>query len=299
MMKMLHERLMDVEDWGARARHIEKLRKATEGFLRSPEKAQLIEICKELWSISSVFRKRDQKWYVENRILEKTKVNEVAESMRYLLYGEEPIEERLRVKIPGMGLSTLTEILFAFYPEKYPIYNKRSEKSLEKLGYTLSRPKNSPERYVEFMQLCNDIANSLEPLKKSTEKKLKLKIPKFDFTDKIFSDIYENKISIDVIKKNLTKQMIKVKDIEDAVFNYALGSLQGAIKQYFYWLERGDPDDLAITKAVNYACGMISSSGVLKNGEQREKFKYSLKAIRNLSQGILKIIEEVERSGLI
>ncbi|RLG00274.1 MAG: hypothetical protein DRN49_03150, partial [Thaumarchaeota archaeon] len=95
------------------------------------------------------------------------------------------------------------------------------------------------------------------------------------------------------IKRWLTlKVSQKIKSVEEVCRNYAIGAIQGAIKQYFYWRKKGDDEDRAIEKAVNYALGMITSSGVLKNKKRREEFKYALLAMAGLARGIAAMIDE-------
>jgi len=55
--------------------------------------------------------------------------------------------------------------------------------------------------------------------------------------------------------------MGKVKPMEELVDRYAESALISAIRLRRYWLSQGDSEEVAITKAMKQACGMMASSG--------------------------------------
>lgn len=93
------------------------------------------------------------------------------ECLKLLLNEDEPIETRLNKIIPkdgppfikSLNRAVLTPILMCVYPDKYAVYNRRSEDGLTWLGLNRAKAKDSfGERYVAINEACNEIKNEIK-----------------------------------------------------------------------------------------------------------------------------------------
>jgi len=274
------------EDYLQRKNHRTEVIMTLNEFLSRPNIETLSKLCNVLWAFEIY---RDKKWLLRERILKNATPNQIAKLLRDKLLNERlSLKNRVdKVSIPGFGKSSLTEILYSQNPDKYPIYNKRAIEALRKLGIAIE----SRIEYSDYIKVLERLAEDLEYIRAENSRLIGEEIPCFELVDYILNGIYEGKISVEEVNR---ARFIKRK-LDEATLNYAIGAIQGAIKQYFYWVERGVPEETAIDRAINYALGVIASSGVLSDKERREKFKYALSAMSGLSQGILNLIEDLEK----
>lgn len=89
------------------------------------------------------------------------------EALSVLLDESRPIEERLEDLFPknrpnyikGLGRAVATAILAVVYPDKYGVYNSRSERGLKKLGlHPDFHGESFAQRYVAINEILNDLA---------------------------------------------------------------------------------------------------------------------------------------------
>lgn len=89
------------------------------------------------------------------------------EALGILLDKSRPIEDRLEILFPkgqpnlikGLGRAVATPILAVVYPDKYGVYNSRSERGLKKLGLLPDLHGESfAQRYVAINAILNDLA---------------------------------------------------------------------------------------------------------------------------------------------
>jgi hypothetical protein len=68
--------------------------------------------------------------------------------------------------IKGLGRAVLTPILMCVYPDKYAVYNRKSEEGLTQLGRNTAKPTDSfGERYFAINAACHQIADEIrQPL---------------------------------------------------------------------------------------------------------------------------------------
>lgn len=88
-------------------------------------------------------------------------------ALKILLDEKLPIKERLDRLFPrgrpnyikGLGRAVATPILLVVYPDKYPVYNSRSEAALKKLGlHPEFSGEGFGERYMKIMGIICDLA---------------------------------------------------------------------------------------------------------------------------------------------
>lgn len=89
------------------------------------------------------------------------------EALGILLDESRPIEDRLEILFPkgqpnfikGLGRAVATPILAVVYPDKYGVYNSRSERGLKKLGlHPDFHGESFAQRYVVINKILNDLA---------------------------------------------------------------------------------------------------------------------------------------------
>ena len=270
--------------WKERKDRMEEIRKLVRDFIKRRDKEPLVRLASLLWSTEAM---KNKEWLVENRWLSDQTPDDLAEYLNKLIDESIPVEERLSMEVRGMGLKTLSEILWCFYPDKYPIFNRRSVDMLVKLRYLNSEVKDTPEGYLELVKASERFFSDMQHVKVKIEKEVGFDLPKFEFTDGLLNLIYEGKLQLSDIR------MMKVVDIDEAMINYAVGSIPGAVKLYLHYLKRGDSEEEALEKAVNYALGMIESSGVLKDESKRRKFLFMLESMEGLISGLRELLERI------
>ena len=85
----------------------------------------------------------------------------VREALRFLLYGEGPIEQRMEQVIKesnGFGINVVSGILHAMCPEKHILYNRRSVDALRVLGMSWPEKwQRRVETYVVYRDFCKQV----------------------------------------------------------------------------------------------------------------------------------------------
>jgi hypothetical protein len=84
-------------------------------------------------------------------------------ALAQLLDESQPLARRLEAALrhPGLGKGIATAILLVVFPEKYGVWNNRSEKVLKKLGLWPAGNKSPGDIYTAVNSLLNEIANDL------------------------------------------------------------------------------------------------------------------------------------------
>jgi hypothetical protein len=281
--------LFDKDHWIDRRQHREEVLQKLENFLKKRDKDSLVELVKSLWA-SGVWTSAERA--VEEKITGRGfAIEDVARKLE--LVKSDPIK-LLKEDIPGFGPASITEIMFCADPEKFPIFNKRAKISLKTLGYGDFEKvqRLTVSVYQDFTKALERMYMDFKVLKDKIEERVGFSIPKFDFVDNILNLLYEGELSVDEIKE-LRRQALLEEKIDEAIMNYALGSIQGAVKQYFHWLGKGDSEEKAIEKAANYAVGMITASGIFSDPKKRQAFATVLEAMARLAKRIAELLREL------
>lgn len=284
---MVSEALFEKEYWVDRVNHREKVLQNLERFLQEKSREALKSLLRSLWA-SEVLTSVDAA--IERRIIERGfTIEEVAKKLGVV---KEDPEKLLEEDIPGFGPASITEILFSIDPEKFPLFNKRARIGLKKFGYGDFEGTFTVNLYRDFTKAVERVAQDFRLLKEKVEEKVGINIPKFDFVDGVFNLLYEHKLSVDDINE-LKRGLVLEHAIEKMIMDHALGSIQGAVKQYLYWLEKGDPEERAMEKATNYALGMITASGVLDDPKKKHSFIIALETMAGLAKGMANLLREL------
>lgn len=94
-------------------------------------------------------------------------MDKLKNGLKILLDEKRDIKERLNFLFPqnkthyikGLGRAVITPILLVVYPEKYGVYNSKSEHYLKEFGLLPNfRKKSFAEKYVEVNQILNELA---------------------------------------------------------------------------------------------------------------------------------------------
>jgi len=280
--------LFDKEYWIERARHREEVLQNLEKFLHERDKATLESLLRSLWA-SGVLRSVDKA--IERRIITKgVTIEDVARKLEVVKVNPAKLLEE---NIPGFGPASITEILFCISPENFAIFNKRARIGLKEFGYgDFEGQIFTVNLYKKFTKAIERAIQDFRLVKEKVEEEISIEIPKFDFIDGMFNLLYEGKLTLDEVNE-LKRGLVIENALGEMAMNYALGSIQGAVKQYFYWLEKGDSEERAMEKAVNYAAGMIASSGILSNPKKKHSFIIALEAMAGLSKGMADLLREL------
>lgn len=96
-------------------------------------------------------------------------MDKLKKALKILLNEEMPIEERLNVLIPknkpnfikGLHRSVVTPIMMVVYPDKYGVYNRRSDEGLTKVGLMPKHGKGAAfsKKYIEINKVLNSLAS--------------------------------------------------------------------------------------------------------------------------------------------
>lgn len=96
-------------------------------------------------------------------------MDKLKKALKILLNEEMPIEERLNVLIPknkpnfikGLHRSVVTPIMMVVYPDKYGVYNRRSDEGLTKVGLMPKHGKGEAfsKKYIEINKVLNSLAS--------------------------------------------------------------------------------------------------------------------------------------------
>jgi len=93
-------------------------------------------------------------------------------ALKELLDESKPLKDRLDILFPkgkenfikGLGRAVLTPILLVVYPDKYGVWNSRTEAGLKKVGLypNFKRGASFSEKYLEVNKILLDISNKYE-----------------------------------------------------------------------------------------------------------------------------------------
>jgi len=274
--------------WTDRKHHREEVLRGLEKFLKERSRQSLTELMKTLWASKTFVVERA----IDERIVKRGfAVEDIAKKLKLVRSSPTKLLEQ---DIPGFGPASITEIIFCVNPDWFPIFNKRAKVGLKALGYgDFERVQRlTAVTYQDFTKALEKMYADFKTIKDEIEERAGINIPKFDFVDGVLNLLYEGKLSVSEIKE-LRRQAVLKEKIDEAVMNYALSSIQGAVKQYFYWLGKGDSEERAIEKAVNYAAGMINASGVLSDFKKRQALVTALETMAGLAKGMAEFLKEL------
>ncbi len=106
--------------------------------------------------------------YLADRVIDHVQLQDLKDQLKNLLYGEAPIQQRyneFRAQVKYIGPAQITEILCHVNPKEYGIWNTRSRKALEMLGFGYAIPLKQQnidgETYVKFNSILKQIASLL------------------------------------------------------------------------------------------------------------------------------------------
>jgi len=96
-------------------------------------------------------------------------MGKLKKALKILLNEEVPIEKRLNILIPknkanfikGLHRSVVTPIMMVVYPDKYGVYNRRSDEGLTKVGLMPKYGKGAAfsRKYIEINKVLNSLAS--------------------------------------------------------------------------------------------------------------------------------------------
>jgi len=166
---MIEERISNEKFWKSKEEEEKKRKDLLNKFLKNPSRERLIELVKHMWTVGL----RNRIWFVDNRILNKVNINFFAQRVKTLLNSGD-----VNIDIPGFDRGK-TELLFINNPERFPIMNKRSVSTLEKLGFII-------KNYDDFCRAVNSIfTEKMVVEKKRIENMFKIRLSKYNFIDTI------------------------------------------------------------------------------------------------------------------
>lgn len=203
----MNEKEVKKKDYRDRKEHYKEIKKMVKSFVDTKEKEYLKAFLATLWSLEAIY---DYKWFIRNRIENKITVAEMADKLDSLISQKSQPNEKKIEAIPGMGHATTTEILHAFYPEDYPIWNRRSEELIEAVDGKIKMPRTSDawKKYKYFIDRVNKIYSRFRAWKQEDEEVIGERISNYVFFDKIASDLRDKKVGLDEINKYLHQREI-------------------------------------------------------------------------------------------
>lgn len=96
-------------------------------------------------------------------------MDKLKKALKILLNEEKPIEDRLNILIPknkpnfikGLHRSVITPIMMVVYPDKYGVYNRRSDEGLTKVGLMPKHGKGAAfsKKYIEINKVLNSLTS--------------------------------------------------------------------------------------------------------------------------------------------
>ena len=201
----MNEKEVKKKDYRDRKEHFEGITKQVKIFIDTREREHLKELLDKPWSFEAIY---DYDWFIKNRIENRITLPEMAEELNNLISKETQPNEKKIEAIPGMGHATTTEILHAFYPDNYPIWNRRSETLIEMVDGKIRMPRTSDawKKYKCFIDRVNKICIRCRIWKQEDEEVVGESIPNYAFFDKIATDLWDKKVGLDEINKYMCQR---------------------------------------------------------------------------------------------
>ena len=275
---MAIEILFTREFWEERKSHREKIVRVIREFIKGPSRDKLIELVGEIWALR--FTYKDLDWYVNERVLKYSDLNGVAKAFDVLLNEDLPLEERLKIKIPGFGSGAVSEILFSVNPEKYPVYNRKFVIGAKKLGYQVGHLEHvirlTPDTLNELIRVHEQIFTDFSELREEIVKRTGFKVPRFDFTDGMLWKVAQDEIPTKEALEWRKPKRITALDEVDLILK-ALGK---GVSKYVELVNEGEREGTALEKAAFYTEGILEAYGV--DRDDVSDFLESLKELLNV-----------------
>lgn len=253
------EILFTKEFWEEREVHRQKIVKTLQEFIANPTRNKLVQLVGEIWALK--FTYRDLNWYINERVLKYSSLENLAKAFRMLINDSLPISERLRIKIPGFGSGAVSEILFSTNPNKFPVYNRKFVVGAKKLGYNVGPLEHvvrlTPSTLNDLIKVHERIFSDFFELRQEIVRRTGIDVPKFDFTDGILWMVAQDEVTVDeLLTWKRPKQLVAPDEID-----VVLGALKKGILKYFELIEKGEHEGTALEKAAFYTQGVLEAYG--------------------------------------
>ncbi|WP_285519510.1 hypothetical protein [Thermococcus nautili] len=254
------EVLFTREFWEERKLHRQRIVEILNDFIAHPTRDKLTQLVGEIWALK--FTYKDLDWYINERILKYTNLENLAKAFEILINNNLPISERLRIKIPGFGSGAISEILFSINPNKFPVYNRKFVTGAKKLGYNVGSLEHvvrlTPSTLNDLIKIHERILSDFSELRHEIIKRTGLEIPKFDFTDSILWKVAQDEVTVkELLAWKRPKQLVAFDEID-----IVLKALKKGILKYAELIEKGEHEGTAFEKAAFYTQGVLEAYGV-------------------------------------
>ncbi|AHL23434.1 hypothetical protein [Thermococcus nautili] len=254
------EVLFTREFWEERKLHRQRIVEILNDFIAHPTRDKLTQLVGEIWALK--FTYKDLDWYINERILKYTNLENLAKAFEILINNNLPISERLKIKIPGFGSGAISEILFSINPNKFPVYNRKFVIGAKKLGYNVGPLEHvvrlTPSTLNDLIKIHERILSDFSELRHEIIKRTGLEIPKFDFTDSILWKVAQDEVTVkELLAWKRPKQLVAFDEID-----IVLKALKKGILKYAELIGKGEHEGTALEKAAFYTQGVLEAYGV-------------------------------------
>jgi hypothetical protein len=129
---------------------------------------EFAEAYKKLWA-SNMWGNKD--WYIENKLLAWNGLEKIQRELKKLLYDKNSIAERFnefKINVKGFGVSSLSEILYFVFPDRYCLWNDKPKTVLQTIGLRVLPEKyfkyqiHTGQEYTECVRVLNLIKDELK-----------------------------------------------------------------------------------------------------------------------------------------
>jgi len=171
-IKKLKNMRKEISDWRqlilSNSRKIQEEKKTIEKYGTIFNPANLKNLTKEDFK-SFLLIKNNRHWegiHRQGNIIT-SDMDRLKKGLEVLLDESKDIKERLDFLFPpkgqnyikGLGRAIVTPILLVVYPDKYGVYNSKSEKGLEKMKFLPNfKGKSFAKKYIEINRILNELA---------------------------------------------------------------------------------------------------------------------------------------------
>ena len=254
------EVLFTREFWEERKLHRQRIVEILNDFIAHPTRDKLTQLVGEIWALK--FTYKDLDWYINERILKYTNLQNLAKAFEILINNNLPISERLRIKIPGFGSGAISEILFSINPNKFPVYNRKFVIGAKKLGYNVGPLEHvvrlTPSTLNDLIKIHERILSDFSELRYEIITRTGLEIPKFDFTDSILWKVAQDEVTVkELLAWKRPKQLVAFDEID-----IVLKALKKGMLKYAELIGKGEHEGTALEKAAFYTQGVLEAYGV-------------------------------------
>ncbi|NJE30093.1 hypothetical protein E3E38_03390 [Thermococcus sp. 18S1] len=257
---MIMEILFTREFWEEREDHRRKITQTLQEFIRDPNRGRLVQLVGEIWALR--FTYKDLEWYINERVLKYSNLENLAEAFGVLIDESLPLSERLKIKIPGFGSGAVSEILFSINPNKFPVYNRKFVIGAMKLGYKIGSLEHvirlTPDTLNELVRIHEQILTDFLDLRDEIIQRTGIDVPKFDFTDGMLWKVAQDEIQVkELLEWKQPKKLMALGEVE-----IVLKALGKGVSKYVELVNEGEHEGTALEKAAFYTEGILEAYGV-------------------------------------